>query len=441
MSKNREKRLELLYSQLRKSAHAGGVSIEVLEKCLHIKSRQTIYNYIAELVNRGYEIGRKEGKTSLFYIEAYDKKTDKRSKKEDIVEPIDENAIKRFFIRRLLQSGGMTKEEIKKRWKKEISDLRGSYKANLRDEKLNELLEDMKSRGDVISRKRMTVVKENRREQRERFELSPRNIPVVLELDEDEIYNLYYQIDCLSKDVPSRKHWDRIRKKIELLIHEQMHEKEDCYIVVGRKLTNFKSIQERSQVLSGLPFQNYVLRVLIEDKNREKKWHELEIGALIYSVEKDKLYLLASRRIKSRPGRRDQSRRKEANIIIDMKKVLGAELTDKENHWFGGDECELLLDTSFSVSDEAPVRIEVLFDKTNKNEDRLKKLMRHRPYAICEQMDNKLLLVDGISGLSDFASYLRQFGGDCEVVTPIKLRDMMRVSAEKTLKRYGEEVK
>ncbi|MDE6914926.1 MAG: WYL domain-containing protein, partial [Lachnospiraceae bacterium] len=52
--------------------------------------------------------------------------------------------------------------------------------------------------------------------------------------------------------------------------------------------------------------------------------------------------------------------------------------------------------------------------------------------------NNKIIYTDTISGLSDFAKYLRKFGKSAHVIEPQALKNKMKQSFERTLARYEE---
>ncbi|MBR0173028.1 MAG: WYL domain-containing protein [Lachnospiraceae bacterium] len=421
---------------LKRSAKKGGTSVEALTKRLETR-RSTIYNYLEELKIRGIAVEqRRDGKTVYYSIGSSD------AEETAIPEPIDGRAIRRYRVTRILENNGpMNTKEIRKQYGALFSEVLYTDDAEqrtIRNDELSDTLSDMVERGDVIKKKSAASGTGGSLSGSDVYELSPRNIPVILELNEEQMWNLYYQMESLGSGMPSEEQWAGIHEKVAILLDTEVSpvHGEDSFLVVGRTYTHFRRVQEQMQVIDRLPFQRRIIRVETVDKNGNTRWQELEIGAVVYSVEKDELYILASGKIKPRSGRGNL--RKNANVILNMEKITDAQLTGKTNSWFGKEECRLLLETAFSVSGEEPVRVEVRFNDTRRIRKLLENLMKHRPHAVLRVENGTLLFTDGVSGMSDFAAYLRQYGGDFEVIAPESLREVIRLSAERTLARYKE---
>ena len=101
---------------------------------------------------------------------------------------------------------------------------------------------------------------------------------------------------------------------------------------------------------------------------------------------------------------------------------------------------EELFHAMFSISIETPVSVKVEFDRILNIERKIRHLTKQRNYANCEILENKIIYTDKISGLSDFAMYLRKFGRNAHVIEPPVLRERMKNSVERTLQHYEEEL-
>lgn len=73
-------------------------------------------------------------------------------------------------------------------------------------------------------------------------------------------------------------------------------------------------------------------------------------------------------------------------------------------------------------------------------EQKINSLKKQRPNASIERNKlGKFIYKDKVSGLDDFASYLRRFGFGVRVLEPEELRDKMRYSVTETQRLYQEE--
>ena len=93
----------------------------------------------------------------------------------------------------------------------------------------------------------------------------------------------------------------------------------------------------------------------------------------------------------------------------------------------------------FSISIEPPTDVIVEFDNVANIERKLRYLSCQRRYASIEVSSKTIIYKDKISGLTDFAMYLRKFGKCVHVIKPAKLQEMMMYSINRTLSRYKEE--
>ena len=64
-----------------------------------------------------------------------------------------------------------------------------------------------------------------------------------------------------------------------------------------------------------------------------------------------------------------------------------------------------------------------------------------RKNALIQVQEDKIVYIDQVSGLSDFANYLRRFGRSVRVIEPLSLKEKMRQSVALSLARYQEDIK
>ena len=93
----------------------------------------------------------------------------------------------------------------------------------------------------------------------------------------------------------------------------------------------------------------------------------------------------------------------------------------------------------FSISIDKPYDVTIEFDNFGNIEQKINSLKKQRPNASIERNGKKFIYKDKVSGLDDFASYLRRFGFGVRVLEPEELRDKMRYSVTETQRLYQEE--
>ena len=145
-------------------------------------------------------------------------------------------------------------------------------------------------------------------------------------------------------------------------------------------------------------------------------------------------------------------------IIINLKNISGISETSDANLHFNSEYFQSVFEYMFSISVEKPVDVIVDFERFANIERKtsyLKKQRSHtniiknteKNYETEELLSeaelsfgkNTIRYKDKISGLSDFANYLRQFGSSVKVVEPQELKEKMLFSVKRTLERYNEE--
>mgnify|MGYP003430187793 CR=1 FL=1 len=90
----------------------------------------------------------------------------------------------------------------------------------------------------------------------------------------------------------------------------------------------------------------------------------------------------------------------------------------------------------FAISVEDPVHVKVEFDNIFAIKEKVNRLILNRPKASLTENGTTLCYEDEVSGLADFASYLRRYGSSCRVIEPESLKNLMKVSAQRILDAY-----
>ena len=94
----------------------------------------------------------------------------------------------------------------------------------------------------------------------------------------------------------------------------------------------------------------------------------------------------------------------------------------------------------FSISADPPVRVKVEFDAALEHRIIQLSIQRKKASIARDSRKNTLIYTDLISGLYDFANYLRQFGTHAKVLEPAKLKKIMELTVTRSLERYNEEI-
>ena len=97
-----------------------------------------------------------------------------------------------------------------------------------------------------------------------------------------------------------------------------------------------------------------------------------------------------------------------------------------------------IVDAMFSISVEEPVHVKVEFDNIFAIREKLNRLRVNRPGARLTEEGGVLYYEDEVSGINDFAGYLRRFGYNCRVLEPERLRNIMKESARRILDAYRQ---
>ena len=125
-------------------------------------------------------------------------------------------------------------------------------------------------------------------------------------------------------------------------------------------------------------------------------------------------------------------------MIINLANVIEVIKTDKPNNIFRSDKYLEMADAMFEISIDDPVHVKVRFDDIPSIRHKLYRLKSNTKKALVYKQGDSLIYEDMMSGLSDFAHYLRRFGYGVEVIEPMVLRQQMKDSCESLLKMYKD---
>lgn len=186
------------------------------------------------------------------------------------------------------------------------------------------------------------------------------------------------------------------------------------------------------------------INITIEKNGTKKTFYNFHLRNMIYSAEKDKLYLLGITQIATQ----------NKNSIFIAENITDITPGNKDNIFKFSKNEYSIYDEMINVSEEEshnvtvrfyPMSSEKIDGKIIYNYGNLKLKIntlannRSSTAKIIEyEKEGYYEYKDTIRGLNDFANLLRQFGRSCEVIEPPKLRELMKSSAEKILNLYSE---
>ena len=340
---------------------------------------------------QGYVLHKEEAGTSKGYFEAS-----------------DAQKIRKLFMMLILQnsSNGYTVAELGKLLQKYNHD---GVQADLKtiQTALNELAEA-----------RMVVA------MGDRYSISG-NALLQLALTTSDAIELLNLLETCSRGHHHEQILGQIQEKLAIALFNEPEDEDNspsAYVVYNKSYETAGKLEEILDNLNQYPFEEKVL--MIEYRDHEQQIHSLPfaVGNVVYSVDKDQMYLLGESEGKK--------------LVIPYGAILKIETTEQRDPVFRNEFYCRIVDTMFSISVEDPVHVKVEFDSIFGIKEKLNRLLLNRPNASLTEDNGVLYYEDEISGMNDFAGYLRRFGYSCRVLEPEKLRDTMKESAHRILEAY-----
>lgn len=356
---------------------------------------------IKELCKQGHQI--KGVKAKRGYI----LKKDDSGVKQEYFEASDAQKIRKLFIMLILQnSTGYSTEEVVKELRKYNCD---SVSADIKT---------IQTALDELVTARM-VVCENKK-----YIISTM-APIQLALSTTEALELLNLLESCTKGHHYESVLNEIRKKFTIALFNEPEEENtsSAYVVYNKKYEEAGKLALVLEELNQYPFENKKLRIIYEDYFGEQIDIIFSVGNVVYSVEKDRIYLLGE--TEGKP------------IIIHYASIKSMEACDEENIVFQNEFYRKITDSMFGISIEPAVHVKVEFDNRFQIKDKVSRLLQNRPQASLEVQGDCFIYEDDVSGLMDFARFLRRFGYNCRVMEPKELRDIMQESANRILCAYA----
>lgn len=405
-SKINEK-LKLLYEAFNKESTLSIADIMNILSC----NRTSAYNYLARFEESGYKLIKTTEKKMAYY--SIKKCADDHDTELTYIPLTGKIMFKHEIINRL-QQGSATAKELAQ------IGITTSYLYKL----LGEMVHDKDIIKDASS-----------------YFLNTKKHPTTLSLSENDIIKTGTQLSNIAKSNPYYVQLKSIGDKINLTLGNivQGDNTLDNYIIYGHKQFHFKHIADTLTRLDSYDYATHLLQIEYRTKSCEIISVTFSTGMIVYSLEKDSVYLM---------GKCNND-----NIIIRYDSITHISETDEINRHFNSDEFKELYDTMFSISVDKPVKVVVEFENIFNIRKKLEQLCAQRQSAGKLQFINhkksnttdthervdKIVYTDTISGLSDFAAYLRRFGRAATVIEPQELKAMIDFSVNRTLERYLQE--
>ena len=359
---------------------------------------------IKELCKQGYKI--KGVKAKQGYV--LHKEESEEASQKGYFEASDAQKIRKLFLMLVLQNSsiGYDVDELAKLMRKYNHD---GVQADLKtiQTALNELVDA-----------RMVALVNDK------YVLSS-NAPLQLALTSTDAINLLNLLETCTKGHHHEQILGQIRKKLTIALFNEPEDESipsPAYVVYNKSYENAGKLESLLEELNKYPFEEKEL--IIEYKNRAGQINKIPfvVGNVVYSVDKDQLYLLGEYR-----GKR---------LIIKYTSILKMEVTDRMNTIFGNEFYREIVESMFAISVEDPVHVKVEFDNIFAIKEKVNRLILNRPKASLTENATTLYYEDEVSGLDDFAGYLRRFGYSCRVIEPESLKNLMKASAQRLLDAY-----
>lgn len=385
-------------------------------------NRQSVYNYLKRIVARGIKLHTEADGHSMLYSLA------KGNTSLAKYESMDLNVLRSFTIVRKLQQKAMEPKELIKvlnvttKAKKEEADGYFDQETDLGRTQFDKLIRSLLEQGIL------TQVKK-----RAKLFPSGQGIPVLLNLDQDEMWALCDKLESVAPGNPFYTELQSIYQKLSVLGAEANDMDENIYHIYGKKYSQFNNVRN---LLTNIPLQSCVVNIV---KYYYKSFNSgklnsvyMATGIIVYSTDKDRAYIL---------GKQTSASGKiyDGHIVIRLDSVVKVEATNKPNKYWLSKEFYEICETMYSIaSDTKQEKIVVEFDNIGNIRSKLENILYQRKQAKLSYVDNKIIYTDVVMGLPDVENYLRQFGKSCRILEPLKLKELMQYSVAKSLNAYEE---
>ena len=198
------------------------------------------------------------------------------------------------------------------------------------------------------------------------------------------------------------------------------------YIVHGKRNILDEATKKAYEKLNLYPYEARKLDITYDSRDGIITAQDFSVGVVIYSIEKNRMYLLGEM--------------PDKKIIIAIDTIKEYQTTKKQNTIYNSAEYIDIFNEMFSLSVEDLESVEVIFDNRDHIKNKINVLKNKRPHSkiiACDDNDT-FIYTDKLRGISDFASYIREFGRGALITKPVALHTQMLESAEKIINTYKE---
>ena len=387
-------------------------------------NKKSVYNYLGRLAEAGFVLQRQQTGHTVYY--SFEKNG---SGETAGYVPMSLDILRKYTVIQKLQDGMIDKDALRSKFTvyQKGDELKGS--ASSRHYNTKTLL-------DVRLTKYYSLIKELEEAQEltsrsGKYCLTGKGIPLQLRLSEDDLYNINEALITIPRNNPYYKQLHKIWENTTVLIGDPGDRFQDSFILYGRKNTRMQHITDLMHKLDKADYTRFITRIDYLSRQGRLYRQLFKTGLIVYSEEKDTLYLLGESRDLSDDG-------SWLPTIIDAESIQYYEETRDTHRLYHSQPYLDRFDTMFGVSMDEPENVTVMFENTGSIKRKLQILDKQRKHARLEYKDNMIIYRDCISGMGDFAAYLRRFGKSVRVEEPAALKYLMERGVTRALKRYGE---
>lgn len=398
-------------------------------------SKQTAQNYIVNLKKEGYNICDKQVGTKFYYYLELNDETASLSEYEDI----NVDVIRKYLILRELQSRPMNFETLK-------TVLLEQDAIDASDTTILNLINELRETQDIILSQKD-----------KKYYLTGNRIPYVQSFqDLEEVYKVFEELSNVPKSDANygqlRSVFNKLSVLLDMVEEDENNINNENYLLYGRSYHKASEINLSIAKLSQYDYKNKVLDIVFKSSKKDDDRVLLALGMIVYSVEKDKIYLFGKNMQESLNKSFDNLETLDENkgnafehriedYIIKVDSIIEIKETAMENKHFNSPYFQNIFETMFSVSTDQEEKICVEFTKIGNVQEKIKNLHKNRKNSHIEDRKNTIIYTDTIRGIYDFANYLREFGKSARVIESENLLSFTKKSIQRGLDLYHEENK
>lgn len=385
-------------------------------------NRKSAYNYIERLEEKGYSFESKTIRNTRYYSIIKDTFAD-----DLLYQPVTADILRKYTILHELQNNPIAKKELHKKFtiykNTESPTDSDRIPLDIQMTQYYKCIKDLTDNGDI-----------QLNESDQKYYLTGKNLPLQISLDYDGLFNLNIELSTAVRGTAYYEQLKNLYQKTCLLLGtiDDDTAYSNHFLVYGQKISGLSSVTEKLQQITRFDYRHKVLQIDYTTKRGKDISILFAVGMVIYSAEKDILYLLGSELTD------DADMQNLLHTIIDVSDITRVEETDIRHSCYKADFFVKSFESMFSISLEESANVKVEFDRVANVERKINYLKSQRVNAAIQVTESKIIFTDTVSGLADFARYLRRFGKSAHVIEPPALKDKMRQSAERALARYGE---